>query len=135
MDGRFDTTEWDSDDGNSGPRASGSRIQERTQSPSREPHSLQIDQNHESDVGSDIDEAQEDLVAQKILKPLSAEALAEFEAAQQRAGIIYISRIPPGMRPTKVRHLLSTYGELGRVFLKQEGMQYVFCTKGFGLTP
>ena len=58
---------------------------------------------------------------EKILKPLTPEALAAFKAAQDRAGIIYISRIPPGMRPTKVRHLMSAFGAVGRVYLQQEG--------------
>jgi ESF2/ABP1 family protein len=57
----------------------------------------------------------------KIVKPLTPEALAAFKAAQERAGVIYISRIPPGMRPSKVRHLMSAYGEVGRVYLQQEG--------------
>lgn len=56
----------------------------------------------------------------KTVKPLTPEALVAFQAAQDRAGIIYISRIPPGMRPTKVRHLMSQHGELGRVYLQQE---------------
>ncbi|EJD54072.1 hypothetical protein AURDEDRAFT_80834 [Auricularia subglabra TFB-10046 SS5] len=55
-----------------------------------------------------------------IVNPLSPEELAKFQAAQERAGIIYLSRIPPGMRPTKVRHLMSAYGEVGRVYLQQE---------------
>lgn len=58
----------------------------------------------------------------KIVRPLTKEALAEFQAIQERAGVIYISRIPPGMRPTKVRHLMSAYGEIGRVYLQQEGV-------------
>ena len=53
---------------------------------------------------------------------LSAEALARYREAQNRAGVIYISRIPPGMSPNKVRHLMSAYGEVGRVYLQQEGM-------------
>lgn len=57
----------------------------------------------------------------KVVKPLTPEALAVFKAAQERAGVIYISRIPPGMRPTKVRHLMSAYGDVGRVYLQQEG--------------
>lgn len=56
------------------------------------------------------------------VKPLTPEALAAFNAAQERAGVVYISRIPPGMRPSKVRHLMSGYGEVGRVYLQQEGM-------------
>lgn len=61
--------------------------------------------------------------SQKIVKPLTPEALAAFKAAQDKAGIVYISRIPPGMRPAKVRHLMSAYGEVGRVYLQQEGMK------------
>lgn len=55
------------------------------------------------------------------IKTLTPEALAAAHAAQERAGVVYISRIPPGMRPTKVRHLMSHYGEVGRVYLQQEG--------------
>jgi len=58
--------------------------------------------------------------AEKTVKPLTPEALAAFNAAQAKTGVIYISRIPPGMRPTKVRHLMSQYGEVGRVYLQQE---------------
>lgn len=31
-------------------------------------------------------------------------------------GIIYISRLPPGMTPHKVKHLMARWGEVGRVF-------------------
>lgn len=65
----------------------------------------------------------------EILKPLTPEALAAFKAAQARAGVIYISRIPPGMRPAKVRHLMSAYGEVGRVYLQQEGVLEVISNK------
>ena len=36
------------------------------------------------------------------------------------ARIVYLSRIPPGMGPSQVKHLLSQYGQLGRVFLKRD---------------
>jgi ESF2/ABP1 family protein len=52
---------------------------------------------------------------------LSQAAVEEYKAAQERTGVLYISRIPPGMSPNKVRHLLSAYGEIGRVYLQQEG--------------
>lgn len=58
----------------------------------------------------------------KIVKPLTPEALAAFRAVQENAGVMYISRIPPGMQPTKVRHLMSQYGEVGRVYLQKEGI-------------
>jgi ESF2/ABP1 family protein len=103
-----------------------------------EPHSpnasLAIDQIHEESPSSseggnisgedsqDRDDDRDGVSdSHRIVQPLSAEALAEFNAAQDRAGVVYISRIPPGMRPTKVRHLMSAYGEVGRVYLQQEG--------------
>jgi|ERR1700722_5399288 len=57
---------------------------------------------------------------EKVVKPLTQEALAAFKLAQERAGVVYISRIPPGMQPAKVRYLMSAYGEVGRVYLQQE---------------
>lgn len=35
-------------------------------------------------------------------------------------GIVYLSRIPPGMNPLKIRTLLSQYGTVGRLFLQPE---------------
>ena len=58
---------------------------------------------------------------EKVVKPLTPEALAAFKAAKEGTGVVYISRIPPGMRPTKVRHLMNQYGEVGKVYLQQEG--------------
>ena len=58
----------------------------------------------------------------KVVKPLTPEALAAYKAAKEQTGVIYISRIPPGMRPEKVRHLMSQHGEVGRVYLQPEGM-------------
>lgn len=55
------------------------------------------------------------------LEELTEEALAAYKAKQERTGVIYISRIPPGMSPAKVRHLMSGYGTVGRVYLQQEG--------------
>lgn len=69
---------------------------------------------------------------ERVVKPLTPEALAAFKAVKEKTGVIYISRIPPGMRPTKVRHLMSQYGEIGKVYLQQEG-EYAMVT--FPLHP
>ena len=48
---------------------------------------------------------------------------AELEAhrqAQARRGVVYISRVPPFMRPVKLRHLLGHYGEIDRIWLRPE---------------
>ncbi|KAJ7179567.1 hypothetical protein C8R46DRAFT_1160111 [Mycena filopes] len=72
--------------------------------------------------------------AEKIVKPLTREALAIFQAAQDRAGVIYISRIPPGMRPTKVRHLMTAYGDVGRVYLQQEDAKRAYLRRKYTST-
>lgn len=43
-----------------------------------------------------------------------------FREKSSRTGVIYISRVPPFMKPQKVRNLLSPYGPIGRVFLSPE---------------
>ena len=42
-------------------------------------------------------------------------------AKEDVPGIVYLSRVPPFMKPEKIRHLLSQFGEVGRVFLQAEG--------------
>ena len=34
-------------------------------------------------------------------------------------GIIYISRVPPGMTPQKIRHLMARWGEVGKVYAQR----------------
>ncbi|OCH86216.1 hypothetical protein OBBRIDRAFT_814691 [Obba rivulosa] len=72
--------------------------------------------------------------SEKVVKPLTSEALAAFKAAQEKAGVVYISRIPPGMRPTKVRHLMSAFGEVGRVYLQQEDPKRAYLRRKYTST-
>ena len=101
---------------------------ESSRSPLHSENEEGSDHEEDSEAGSDHEEHDPESVfdpagfaGPKTVKPLTREALAAFQAAQDKAGIIYISRIPPGMRPAKVRHLMSAYGEVGRVYLQQEG--------------
>ncbi|KAG8218306.1 hypothetical protein J3R82DRAFT_3920 [Butyriboletus roseoflavus] len=73
-------------------------------------------------------------LSEKIVKPLTPEALMAFNTAQARSGVIYISRIPPGMQPAKVRHLLSQYGEVGRVYLQQEDAKTAYLRRKYTTT-
>ena len=95
-----------------GPPRSEKEIEERHDDETEDQES---DENDEI-LGSERDDALAEL------STLSEEALARYRKAQECAGVIYISRIPPGMSPNKVRHLMSAYGEVGRVYLQQEGM-------------
>ncbi|KAI8465174.1 MAG: hypothetical protein J3K34DRAFT_461551 [Monoraphidium minutum] len=56
----------------------------------------------------------------KLSKVLSQEKLKRLQAKAERRGIIYVSRIPPHMKPAKLRQLLSQYGEVGRVYCTPE---------------
>lgn len=38
-------------------------------------------------------------------------------------GVVYLSRLPQSMNPTKIRRIFSMYGEVGRLFLQREGMK------------
>jgi ESF2/ABP1 family protein len=51
---------------------------------------------------------------------LTPEALAAFAAVERKKGVVYLARVPPFMKPIKVRHLLERYGEIGRVYLAPE---------------
>lgn len=41
-------------------------------------------------------------------------------AASKKTGVVYLSRVPPFMKPQKVKQLLSRFGTVGRVFLQPE---------------
>jgi ESF2/ABP1 family protein len=106
--------------------ASSSRLMSEQVVSDTEPLELDVNSTLEQETGQDDGLGDgmdvEGFSGPKIVKPLTPEALAAFKAAQENAGVIYISRIPPGMQPTKVRHLMSQYGEVGRVYLQKEGM-------------
>ncbi|KAG5993335.1 RNA-binding ATPase activator esf2 [Claviceps lovelessii] len=55
-----------------------------------------------------------------INQPLAKKNLVTSDAAIQKSGVVYMSRIPPGMKPSALRSLLSPYGKLNRIFLAPE---------------
>ncbi|KAI9029274.1 hypothetical protein DFJ74DRAFT_657654 [Hyaloraphidium curvatum] len=52
--------------------------------------------------------------------PLDAAALARFQKTHDRTGVVYLSRIPPFMKPQKLRHLLQRHGAIGRLYVQPE---------------
>lgn len=55
-----------------------------------------------------------------VSKPLTKKNLVATAAAIKRSGVVYLSRIPPFMKPTKLRSLLEPYGDINRIFLTPE---------------
>ena len=53
----------------------------------------------------------------------AALASKKLEASRnkvKKTGVIYLTRVPPFMKPATVKHLLQPYGEIGRIFLTPE---------------
>ncbi|KAH7328242.1 hypothetical protein B0I35DRAFT_416925 [Stachybotrys elegans] len=55
-----------------------------------------------------------------ISRPLTKKNLVTTEAAIKKSGVVYLSRIPPFMKPIKLRTLLEPYGTINRIFLAPE---------------
>ncbi|KAI5922524.1 Pre-rRNA-processing protein ESF2 [Camillea tinctor] len=58
-----------------------------------------------------------------VSRPLTKKNLVASEKAVRRSGVIYVSRIPPFMKPTKLRSLLEPYGKINRIFCSPEDPQ------------
>ncbi|KAI0332449.1 hypothetical protein GY45DRAFT_1320960 [Cubamyces sp. BRFM 1775] len=99
-----------------------------------EQHEEDDEHNERRGLGRGMDPSGFAGPSEKIVKPLTPEALAAFKAAQEKAGVVYISRIPPGMQPAKVRHLMSAYGEVGRVYLQQEDPKRAYLRRKYTST-
>ncbi|CAI2183070.1 8260_t:CDS:2 [Funneliformis geosporum] len=69
---------------------------------------------------------------QKVVKPITPAKLEEFKKAQVNTGIIYLSCVPPFMKPSKIKHLLGQYGNVGRVYLAPEDPKARLKRKKYG---
>ncbi|KAJ1733198.1 RNA-binding ATPase activator esf2 [Coemansia biformis] len=85
------------------------------------------------DLGSDV-ESEEDTeqaeegmgsaagpaVKTKKDKLLSEEDVLRAQRVEKKSGVVYMSRVPPFMKPGKVRHMLEKYAQIGRIYLIEE---------------
>lgn len=51
---------------------------------------------------------------------LSMKKTVDFNEKLKKRGVIYVARIPPRMTPTKLKTILSEFGEVTRVFCQEE---------------
>lgn len=92
----------------------------------------------DNDAGTDKDEDGNDTTlttktkSKPALKPLTSAELEATRAAVRKTGVVYLSRIPPFMRPQKVKDLLSRFGEIGRIFLTPEDAKSASLRTRFG---
>lgn len=54
------------------------------------------------------------------VKKLTAKQLEKEEKRIKKSGVVYLSSLPPYMKPQKIRQIMSRFGEVGRIFLKPE---------------
>ncbi|CAM9487847.1 unnamed protein product [Choristocarpus tenellus] len=54
------------------------------------------------------------------LKPLSTKTIVKYNESLRKRGVVYLSRVPPFMKPVKVKHLLEQHGTVTRVYLVEE---------------
>lgn len=81
----------------------------------------ELEQEDRGSVFGGEEEEQENFAALKPMsKVLSEKDLKKYQAKIEKTGVCYMSRIPPFMKHTKLRSMLSKYGEIGRIFLNPE---------------
>ena len=73
----------------------------------------------QGEEGSEI-AAGEDHDSSRKIHRLSLKKTEDFNAKLKKRGVLYIARIPPRMTPTKLKSLLSDFGEVTRVYLAEE---------------
>jgi ESF2/ABP1 family protein len=56
----------------------------------------------------------------QLVKHLAKKNLVATEKAIKKSGVVFLSRVPPYMKPAKLRNLLEPYGTLNRIFLSPE---------------
>lgn len=87
----------------------------------------EIESKPQSDVLDDdaIDELTQSIIggttfAAEKVKKLSVNQLEKEQKKIKKSGVVYLSSIPPYMKPQKIRHIMSRFGEVGRLYLKPE---------------
>lgn len=71
------------------------------------------------DIRDDINDNKPKEKKKKVRK-LKVSTTEDFNAKLQKRGIVYLSRVPPRMTPSKVKTLLSDFGTVTRVYLVEE---------------
>ncbi|KAG0164074.1 RNA-binding ATPase activator esf2 [Apophysomyces sp. BC1034] len=90
------------------------------------------DVEDESDVEQDAEDNKPRTSKKKKLNKLTPEELEKFEKDQKKTGVCYLSRIPPFMKPRRLRSLLSKYAEIGRLFCSPEDPKITARRKKYG---
>lgn len=82
------------------------------------------DHNHLDGIDSEDEPDNDEIMHSKKKKKkafkLSLTETENFNEKLHKRGVLYIARIPPKLTPTKIKSLLSEFGEVTRVYLVEE---------------
>lgn len=73
------------------------------------------DEEEPEDKVVQLTEQQIEKEKQRRLKKLKSD-----KKTKHKTGVVYLSRVPPYMKPAKLRQILTRFGEVDRLFLKRE---------------
>ncbi|KAL6925944.1 hypothetical protein ACO0SA_000553 [Hanseniaspora valbyensis] len=60
---------------------------------------------------------------EKLKKLEKLKAFKNKKKSKYKPGIVYISKLPPYMKPAKLRQIFSRFGEIDRIYMKKESEQ------------
>ncbi|SCU92257.1 LADA_0F15434g1_1 [Lachancea dasiensis] len=81
-------------------------------------------QDEEEKATASADEKEDqDLEGLKKERLERLKKLRAVKKSKHKTGVVYLSKIPPYMKPAKMRQLLSRFGDVDRLFLKREDDQ------------
>lgn len=52
------------------------------------------------------------------LKPLNKKKVDRYNEGLKKRGVVYLGRVPPFMKPAKIKHLMEQHGVVSRVSLR-----------------
>jgi hypothetical protein len=74
-------------------------------------------ENENDELEDDSETLAKSTTAKKVI---DLNEIKKFGQKVDRTGLVYVSRIPPGMGPSKLKHLLSKWGAIGRIYLARD---------------
>ncbi|KAF6008276.1 hypothetical protein HII13_004061 [Brettanomyces bruxellensis] len=85
----------------------------------------QIEEDQDKEEYDEIEEMEKQLANEGTfgihkMKKLTPEQLEKAQKRIKRSGVVYLSSMPPYMKPTKLRQIMERFGDVGRIFLKPE---------------
>ena len=78
--------------------------------------------SEDSDAESGMESGEEEENVSEATEGSRSVAEQVAKKKERAPGVVYLSRVPPYMKPHKLKHLLIPYGLIGRVYLQPEGM-------------